>query len=90
MVYIHTCTIPRNIPLDNAVEVLHLAKNGDPSVSVSAVRKAAATVGKLIPKVIASGQKNAARRLMKIWKMSPGVQKQMLGDDVAAVIAEYK
>ena len=88
--YIHTCTIPRNIPLENAIEVLHLAKNGDPSVSVSAVRKAAATVGKMIPKVIAAGQNNPACRLMKIWKLTPAVQKQMLGDRLADVTAEYK
>eukprot|EP00972_Heterocapsa_arctica_P070942 10480578-Heterocapsa_arctica.AAC.1 len=90
MVYIHTCTIPRNIPLDNAVELLNNAKNGDPSISVSAARKAGAVVGKMVPKDIASGQKNPARRLKKIWTMPPAVQKQMLGDDVAAVNAEYK
>eukprot|EP00972_Heterocapsa_arctica_P050971 7492435-Heterocapsa_arctica.AAC.1 len=86
----HTCTIPRSVPLENAVELLNNVKNGDPSISLSAARKAGAVVGKLVPKDIAHGQKNPARRLQKIWKMPLAVQKQMLGDDVAAVIAEYK
>eukprot|EP00972_Heterocapsa_arctica_P019781 2917159-Heterocapsa_arctica.AAC.1 len=44
----------------------------------------------MAPKDIASGQKNPARRLKKIWAMTLAQQKQMLGDDVADVIAEYK
>eukprot|EP00972_Heterocapsa_arctica_P043873 6478593-Heterocapsa_arctica.AAC.1 len=53
-------------------------------------RKAGITVGKLATKDIASGQKNPARRLKKIWAMTPAQQQQMLGDNVEAVIAEYK
>eukprot|EP00972_Heterocapsa_arctica_P008207 1201594-Heterocapsa_arctica.AAC.1 len=44
----------------------------------------------MAPKDIASGQKNPARRLKNIWAMAPAMQKQMLGDVLADVIAEYK
>eukprot|EP00972_Heterocapsa_arctica_P107407 15820480-Heterocapsa_arctica.AAC.1 len=65
IVYTHTFTIPRNIPLENAVELLNIAKNGDASITVSAARKAGIVVGKLGPKDIAFGSKNPARRLKK-------------------------
>ena len=89
MVYIYTNTIPRNAPLDNAIALLDKAKNGDPSVSVSASRKAGIIVGKIGPKDIACGQKNPARRLKNIWALTPAQQKQMLGDVLASVKAEY-
>jgi hypothetical protein len=90
LVYIHTYTITRNIPLDKAMELLNKAKNGDPLVSVSMARKAGITVGKLATKDIASGQKNPARRLKQIWAGTLAQQQTMLGDNVEATAAEYK
>ena len=90
IVYIHTCTIPRNIPLDNAVAILHNAKNGDASITVSAARKAGNVVGKMAPKDIAFGPKNPARRMKKFWDLPLEKQQQMFGNDLGAVLEEYK
>eukprot|EP00972_Heterocapsa_arctica_P027847 4095255-Heterocapsa_arctica.AAC.1 len=53
-------------------------------------RKAGGVFGKVAPKDLGSGQKNPARRLKKIWLMALAAQKQMFGDDLADVIAEFK
>jgi hypothetical protein len=90
MVYIHTCTIPRNVPLDNAAELLNNAKNGDTAITVSMARKAGGIVGKLAPKDIAFGPKNPAKRVKKIWDLPLEKQQQMLGEAINEVTAEYK
>eukprot|EP00972_Heterocapsa_arctica_P062291 9182122-Heterocapsa_arctica.AAC.1 len=78
--------IPRNIPLENSVELLDNAKKGDPSISVSMSRKAGSVFGRLTVKDIGSGQKSPARRLNNIFAMGLAMQKQLLGDDLADVI----
>eukprot|EP00972_Heterocapsa_arctica_P026173 3853998-Heterocapsa_arctica.AAC.1 len=87
MVYRHTCMIPRNVPLQNAVECLDNAKNGDPSVSTLMARKAGAIFGKAAPKDIGVGPKNPARRLGKLLKMSKESLQSLFGDDLEDVMA---